>query len=134
MLVKDQLRVRMDQLGISVTELAKRLEVSNQSVRHWLTGRSFPGKRHVPQLERELSFKLDFSEGNTPHVTPTVDATLQQTDIELFIKISKLPADMKLVVKDLVDTMYMRMTPEPAPAPVAARHSASRPPRTANYR
>lgn len=50
MLVKDQLQVRMEQLSMPVNDLARRVGVSDQSVRHWLNGRSFPGKAkcHLP--------------------------------------------------------------------------------------
>lgn len=94
MLVKDQLRVRMDQLGIPINELAKRLEVSSQSVRHWLSGRSFPGKAKTVALERALSFKIDFSEGGSSKEMP-VSERLQHTDIETFLMITKLPPDVK---------------------------------------
>jgi transcriptional regulator with XRE-family HTH domain len=94
MLVKDQIRIRMEQLKISVAELASRLGVSNQTVRHWLSGRSFPGKSKTPDLERALSFKLDYSEGASNNV-PTVESSLQATDVETFLAISRLPPEIK---------------------------------------
>lgn len=96
MLIKDQLRVRMEQLKISVPELADRVGVSNQSVRHWLSGRNAPTKRHIPDLEKALSMRLDFSEGDTHPSTPTVEATLQQNDIELFLLVQRMPPEIKI--------------------------------------
>lgn len=131
MQVKDQLRVRMEQLQIDVTTLAKRIGVSNQSVRHWLNGRSFPGKRHVPDLEKALSMKLDFSEGETPTAVPTVEATLQAGDIELFLKISRLPPELKRSILGVVDAFLLHTTrvsvADPGGAFVpAAKHSPPR--------
>jgi transcriptional regulator with XRE-family HTH domain len=100
--VKDQLRLRMEQLKITVPQVAKAIGVSNQSVRHWLSGRSFPGKRHVPALEKYLSFKIDFSEGAVSP-GPTVETALERTDIELFLLISKVPAPMKVPLYRLVE-------------------------------
>jgi transcriptional regulator with XRE-family HTH domain len=98
--VSNQIKVRMDQLKMPVTELAKRCGVSNQSVRHWLNGRSYPGKAKIPDLERALSFKLDFSEG-APAAGQTVEATLEQQDISIFIAITKLPPNVKTLFHQL---------------------------------
>ena len=87
MLVKDQLQLRMDQLNISVNELARRVGVSSQSVRHWLAGRSFPGKAKCNLIEEALTFKLDFSEGNTGQ-TETIEQKLTQTDLSTRTAIS----------------------------------------------
>lgn len=130
MLVKDQLRVRMEQLKVGVPELAKRIGVSNQSVRHWLSGRSFPGKRHLPELERALSFKLDFSEGDTLTTSQTVEATLQQTDIELFLMIQRMPPDVKVQLARLMQVMIEHANRGSLPAidltAAAVKHSAAR--------
>jgi transcriptional regulator with XRE-family HTH domain len=86
----------MEQLDMPVTQLAKQLQVSNQTVRHWLSGRSFPGKRKTPELERALSFKLDYSEGAEPHAE-TVESSLQASDVETFLLINRLPAEVKVL-------------------------------------
>lgn len=132
MLVKDQLQVRMDQLKVSVNELAKRIGVSNQSVRHWLSGRSFPGKRHLPALEKALSFRLDFSEGDTPAASPTVESTLQKKDIELFLKISRLAPEMKMAIMMVIDAALHQqqqqqdVVQEVLPPVSGSRHSTVR--------
>lgn len=95
MLVKDQLRLRMDQLEMPIPELARRVGVSTQSVRHWLAGRSFPGKAKCNLIEAVLSFKLDFSEGNTGQ-TETIDQKLTQTDLATRTAISQLPPEMQV--------------------------------------
>lgn len=102
MLVKDQLRLQMKRLGISVAQLARRLEVSDQSVRYWLTGRSFPGKRHVPALERELGLHIDFSEGATPSSVPRPAEIQAQQDLELLLLIQKLAPHHQAPVRQLV--------------------------------
>lgn len=107
MLIKDQLRVRMEQLQMTPMELAKRAGVSAQSVRHWLNGRSFPGKRHAPAVEKALSFRLDFSEGNIPQDVPTVGTMVQQVDIELFLLISKLPPEVRIALTSLVRSFLL---------------------------
>jgi transcriptional regulator with XRE-family HTH domain len=104
--VKDQIRIRMDQMGVEIGELAKRLGVSNQSVRHWLSGRSFPGKAQIPGLEQALSFKLDFSEG--ANQGPTVESEMSRTDVEMLLIISKLPPDIKVLFFKLA-TAFSRL-------------------------
>lgn len=92
--VKDQLGVRMEQLHVSINELATRVGVSQQSVRHWLKGRSFPGKRRTRALEDALSFHLDYSEG-AGEDQPTAVQLMDQQDVEIFRDIAKLPPEMK---------------------------------------
>jgi transcriptional regulator with XRE-family HTH domain len=95
--VKDQLRHRMNGLGISVKELSERLGVSGQTVRHWLSGRSFPGKSIAPALEKALSFKLDYTQGagaNLPTAT-------EREDIEGFLAIRNLPVDERRLIYQL---------------------------------
>lgn len=104
MLVKDQLKIRMDQLGMSVNELAKRVGVSSQSVRHWLGGRSFPAKSKCNLIEEALTFKLDFSEGESAQ-SITVEQTLKQTSINTLISISRLSLKNQLLLAKLVDAM-----------------------------
>jgi hypothetical protein len=61
MTVGEQIAAGMARQGLCVIGLARGLGVSCQSVRHWLAGKSLPGKRHVPDLERILGCPLDFS-------------------------------------------------------------------------
>lgn len=94
--VKDQLKIRMDELGISPSELARRVKVSPQSVRFWLQGRSHPGKNKVSLVESALTCKLNFSAASSTQST-TVEDALRQSDIETFLAISKLPPELKLL-------------------------------------
>jgi transcriptional regulator with XRE-family HTH domain len=130
MLVKDQLRIRMEQLDITVAELSKRLEVSNQTVRHWLSGRSFPGKSKTPDLERALNFKLDYSEGAAPNAH-TVESTLQQADVETFLAINRLPPEIKYLFGKLATAVVAQLEAAPIriepPAHGTARRSSPRP-------
>jgi hypothetical protein len=100
MLLKDQLKIRMDELDMGVTELARRVGVSSQSVRHWIGGRSFPGKAKCPLVESALSFKMDFSEGQSVQ-SVTVDDALQRGSVEAFAAISRLPAPTQLIFQKL---------------------------------
>lgn len=123
MLVKDQLKIRMDQLGMPVSELAKRVGVSSQSVRHWLGGRSFPGKAKCNLIEEALSFKLDFSEGESSQ-SITVEQTLRQSSVNTLLSISKLPLDVQLLFAKLANAYSNHHAPE---APINL-HLAQAPP------
>lgn len=92
--IKDQLRIRMEELKIPISELARRCGVSPQSVRFWLQGRSYPGKAKTALVESALSFKMDFSSDNT--ASNTVEETLRKTDIETFILIQQMPDQLKM--------------------------------------
>jgi transcriptional regulator with XRE-family HTH domain len=104
MLVKDQLRMRMEQLGITPEELARRCEVSTQAVNYWVNGRNFPGKRQIPKLEKALSFKIDFSDGN---IAPEQTSTLEQRDVEFLVKFAKLRPEFKTAIGHLVDSLLL---------------------------
>lgn len=104
MKVGQQIQVRMDQLGVSVSELAKRVGVSGQAVRHWIQGRSFPGKKHAPALESALSFNLDYTEGVGKKAGREDAATMtERNDVELMLMIAKLQPEMKFAMRRLVE-------------------------------
>lgn len=104
MKVKDQLKVRREQLGISVNELAKRLGVSSQAIRHWENGRSFPGKSKTSALETALSFNIDWTEGARASGSRSQAASLiDPNDVELLLKIARLPTPAKALFGSLVD-------------------------------
>lgn len=103
MKVKDQLRMRRTQLGISVGELAKRLGVSAQAVRHWENGRSFPGKSKTSALEMALSFNIDWTEGaRAASKRPNVSSLIDPNDVALLLQIARLPPPAKALIGDLV--------------------------------
>lgn len=107
MKIKDQIRSRREQLGVSVQELARRVSVSAQAVRHWEKGRSFPAKRVAPSLESALSFRLDWTEGvRTRAERPDVTALLDQEDIDIMLVIRKLPSRVKRQLAGLAQ-MYL---------------------------
>lgn len=104
MKVGQQIQVRMEQLGVSVPELARRVGVSGQAVRHWVSGRSFPGKRHAPALEHALSFTLDYTEGAAKKTgRETASAMMDRHDIELMLMISRLAPPMRIALRHLVE-------------------------------
>jgi DNA-binding transcriptional regulator YiaG len=103
MKVKDQIKARREQLGMSIDELARRLEVSGQAVRHWESGRSFPGKSKAGALEAALSITLDWTEGSRPAASGNAMAALvNHADIDLLLLICQLPPQAKQLVGDLV--------------------------------
>jgi len=99
MKIKDQIRARRDQLGISVTELSDKMGVTDQAVRHWESGRSNPSKRLARQLEEILKFQLDWSEGaRHSGDDSTINALIDQRDIDLLLVICRLPYDAKNLI------------------------------------
>lgn len=102
MQIKDQIRARREQLGISVAELAKRVGVSGQAIRHWESGRSFPGKSKAPSVETALSFTLDWTEGRKASAAqPQMAALIEQGDIDLLLLLCRLPAPFKALLTEL---------------------------------
>lgn len=96
MKIKDQIRTRREQLGVTIDELGRRVGVSHQAVRYWESGRSFPGKSKAPKLEDALSFRLDWTEGVRSRTgRPDITALLDQEDIEIMLTIRKLPPVVK---------------------------------------
>jgi transcriptional regulator with XRE-family HTH domain len=107
MQVKEQIRLRMTELQVSVKQLSVALGVSDQTVRHWLSGRSFPGKSKAPALERALSFKLDYSQGATQHLAAYSQGTAQhlpadaRADVEGLLAITRLPPNIRKLIFEL---------------------------------
>lgn len=100
MKIKDQVRARREQLGVTIEGLAKRVGVSHQAVRHWEAGRSFPGKSKAPKLEEALSFRLDWTEGVKSRLErPDITSLLDQEDIDILLVIRKLPASVKKIIE-----------------------------------
>ena len=105
MQIKDQIRARREQLGVSVSELAKRVGVSGQSVRHWESGRSFPGKSKAPLVESALSFTLDWTQGKRiAAAQPQMAALVAQGDIDLLLLLCRLPTPFKDLMTELART------------------------------
>jgi transcriptional regulator with XRE-family HTH domain len=111
MQVKDQIKLRMSQLKFTYEDVAGGLGVSEQTVRHWCSGRNFPGKRHTVALESLLDFKLDFSEGASDDLSPRekvigeIATSLDNVDLETMQAISKLPKALRQQVSALVRSM-----------------------------
>ncbi|MES2979067.1 MAG: helix-turn-helix transcriptional regulator [Pseudomonadota bacterium] len=103
MLIKNQLGFRMQELGLSVVDVANRVGVSRQSVRYWLSGRSFPGKSKTPLVEAALSMKLDFSEGTVEGAT--VAEKLEGVDRDLLFAILSLPPETRQLFQQLASKL-----------------------------
>lgn len=103
MKVSEQIRARREQLGLTIDDLARRLEVSGQAVRHWENGRSFPGKGKAAALESALSMTLDWTEGARPvQSNNAMSALVNHADIDLLLLICRLPPQAKQLISDLV--------------------------------
>lgn len=101
MRIKDQIRIRREALGMDMHELAQRVGVTEQAVRHWENGRSYPSKAKTRLLEQALSFSMDWSEGENP-VTEgkTAAAMVDKDDVDLLLTICRLPLRAKQVMSE----------------------------------
>lgn len=96
MKIKDQIQSRREQLGIERVELAERVGVTEQAVRWWENGRSYPSKSKMHRVEQALSFVLDWTEGTrAAGADKTAAAMIDQDDVELLLVICKLPLQAK---------------------------------------
>ena len=101
MKIKDQIRSRREQLEMEMGELARRVGVTEQAVRHWESGRSFPGKSKAHLVEDALSITLDWTEGVSRRETSTAASLINHADIELLVTLCKLPVGVKLLFAKL---------------------------------
>lgn len=134
MKVKEQIRTRREQLGMSVEELSKRIGVSHQAVRHWESGRSFPGKSKAPDVEAALSFRIDWTEGIQSRLDrPAAVELMDADDIDMLIHIRKLPPNIKRIMSALAEayadalsgrTQMLEAIKEPEPTHAVKRKPA----------
>lgn len=111
MKIKDQIRARREQLGVSVNELANRVGVSSQAIRYWESGRSFPGKSKAPSVESALSFVLDWTEGKkAAAIKPQMAALVSQEDIDLLLLLSRLPVSFKELIASVANAHLAAIT------------------------
>lgn len=103
MKIKEQIRSRREALGLSMAELAALVGVTETAVRHWESGRSFPGKSKMRAVENALGFVIDWHEGIPPQgEKPTAIAMMDEHDIELMMEISRLPKKFKDAIREMV--------------------------------
>lgn len=125
---------------MTMRELADRVGVTEQAVRWWEEGRSYPRKKVAPLIEQALSFQIDWAEGRGDP-NRTAAAMVDEGDMQLLLKIAKLPANSKQAFKHLVDVHLEaverarsstpaepapRAAPAPAPTPAPAKKSRIR--------
>jgi transcriptional regulator with XRE-family HTH domain len=123
MQVKDQIQLRREQLGLTMKQLADRVGVTEQAVRHWESGRSFPGKSKMSLVEQALNFSLDWSEGaHRGDHRKTARDIVDEADVKLLLLISRLPPKLKALLSQLA-TAYLEDTEVSA---VGARQEAAR--------
>ena len=86
-------------------ELASRCEVTEQTCRFWTMGRNAPKKNRIQAVERALSFKIDFSEGKSQG--PTVSENLEASDIEMFLRLRKLPPTTRVIFEKMINEFML---------------------------
>ena len=92
-----QIRMRRQALGWTQQELATRLSVTEQAVRHWENDRSHPtGKKKAP-LEAALGARINWTE--SPDFESPLQVRLLPEDWELLSVLVKLPAPVKAVLQ-----------------------------------
>lgn len=132
MKIKDQIRSRRESLGMDMLQLARRVGVTEQAVRHWESGRSYPGKSKMHLLETALSFVLDWTEGLKPvGEGKTAAAMIDEGDVSLLLVICKLPLRVKTLLGELAQahlevlerSREVAPAPPPPPAPAPARRA-----------
>lgn len=102
MKVSHQIRSRREALGLSLQDLAQKAKVTEQAVRHWESGRSYPSKAKARLIEQTLQFNIDWTEGvRTSGDDASATAMINPKDLDLLLVLCKLPADMKGVVERL---------------------------------
>lgn len=129
MQIKDQIRSRREALGMEMDQLAKRVGVTEQAVRHWESGRSYPGKSKMRMVEQALSFVLDWTEGAKPFGEgKTAAAMIDQGDVDMLLVICKLPLKAKTLIVELsklhleaVERGRANVPPPPPPRPAPTK-------------
>lgn len=131
MQIKDQIRARREALDMDMAQLAMRVGVTEQAVRHWESGRSYPSKHKIRALEQALSFTMDWSEGSNPISEGTTAASMiDQADVDLLLVICQLPAQAKEIFGALarmhlsVVQQARRAAPPPPSDPLAMARAA----------
>jgi len=131
MQIKDQIRARREALDMDMAQLAMRVGVTEQTVRHWESGRSYPSKSKIRALEQALSFTMDWSEGLNPVSGGTTAASMiDQGDVDLLLIIAQLPGRAKTLFAELarmhldVVQQARRHAPAPVEDPLAAARAA----------
>lgn len=100
MRIKDQIRARREALNYTPADVAKKLEISEQAVRHWESGRSYPSVEKMLLLQDALSFTLDWTEGRAG-ARPTAAEQFQQEDLDLLGLIRRLPEPAQKLMADM---------------------------------
>ena len=105
MRIKDQIRIARERKGWTLKQLADSVGVTEQAVRHWEDGRSNPGKSKAPAVEEALGIVIDWTEGRAAVRAgggTTAAAMVDQSDMELFFAIARLPLESKQCITELV--------------------------------
>lgn len=102
MKIKDQVRLRREQLGLSIQEFAHLVDVSEQAVRYWEAGRSAPGRGTRAKVEDALRIQLDWQEGRDRY--PAMLDIVLEEDLQLIEMLARLPLSAKAAFKALMQS------------------------------
>lgn len=109
MLVKDQIKMRREALDVSLQELGFRTGVTEQAVRHWESGRSYPTKRKARAVEEALGITIDWTEGGARSDHPSTASLIDHADIEMLVTLTKMPPIIKQQFERLVITIFEQL-------------------------
>lgn len=103
MKVSHQIRHQRESLGLSVGEVASKVGVTEQAVRHWESGRSYPSKAKARDVERALEFSIDWSEGerSAGEGMGSSAAMINPKDLDLLLLLCRLPGDFKRSIEEI---------------------------------
>ena len=101
---KDQMRIAREAAGFSQVELAKRLDVSRQSIVWWEDGTHRPKSARIRQIEEVLNIRLDISErGNAMALDKNnVSLSADPEMLRLAVAIGRLPKAHREAIKTLI--------------------------------
>lgn len=102
MKISDQIRTRREALDLTIVELARQLDVSDQAVRYWENGRNPPSRKMMPAIEKALGITLDPREMHADPAFPTAASGLSKDVLDLALKIQQLPVGPRRAITALV--------------------------------
>lgn len=127
MLSADRLRARMELFGLSQSELARRVGISQQTVAHLVSGQAF-GSKHLHQIARELETTSAYLMGETddPNSDSPVDRLgLSGEERQLIEYLRGMAAEDRRAILRLSRTAAH--SPEPEPVAVESNAENAQP-------
>ena len=82
MTIGERVKLRLEELDMSQSELARRVGVSQNAIWH-LIQKSKTGSRHLPKIARELGVSIEYLGGDGPPVTTPGDQQSDMVPVEI---------------------------------------------------